>query len=146
MQGGGGGVALPSATTNHQENAEYSKSKKCLCRPNDSYQWFHGLDIEIFSPSSLNVACSWLVFRPVMVLQHVIHKVRTYMYTYSRNHSICPSSEMCDPPPPLPLPQASVSPPPNQRRGEHTRLRVRGWGSPNSDDWKESLVLCLPVM
>ncbi len=27
--------------------------------------------------------------------------------------------------------------------GVHTRLRVRGWGSPNSDDWRENLVLCL---
>ncbi len=27
--------------------------------------------------------------------------------------------------------------------GEHTRLRVRGWRSPNSDDWRKSLVLCL---
>ncbi len=43
-------------------------------------------------------------------------------------------------PPPL-LPQASVSPPRNQRGRGHTRLRVRGWG-PNSDDWKQSLVLC----
>jgi hypothetical protein len=25
----------------------------------------------------------------------------------------------------------------------HTRLRVRGWGSPNSDDWRKSLALCL---
>ncbi len=25
----------------------------------------------------------------------------------------------------------------------HTRLRVREWIGPNSDDWKESLVLCL---
>jgi hypothetical protein len=27
--------------------------------------------------------------------------------------------------------------------GGHTRLRVRGWGSPNSDDWRKSLALCL---
>jgi hypothetical protein len=27
--------------------------------------------------------------------------------------------------------------------GFQTRLRVRGWGSPNSDDWRENLVLCL---
>jgi hypothetical protein len=27
--------------------------------------------------------------------------------------------------------------------GVHTRLRVRGWGSPNSDDWGKSLALCL---
>ncbi len=46
-------------------------------------------------------------------------------------------------PPPLPLPLASVSPTPTKEEGVHTRLRVRGWGSPNSDDWRESLVLCL---
>ncbi len=48
-------------------------------------------------------------------------------------------------PQPLSL-QASVCsppPPPNQRRGEYTRLRVRGWGSHISDDWRISLVLCL---
>ncbi len=38
-----------------------------------------------------------------------------------------------DPPPPLP--QASVPP--------ESRLRVRGWGSPNLDDWGKSLSLCL---
>jgi hypothetical protein len=43
---------------------------------------------------------------------------------------------------PPPLPQASVSLPRNQK-GRHTRLRVRGWGSPNSDDWRKSLALCL---
>ncbi len=26
---------------------------------------------------------------------------------------------------------------------KHTRLRMRGWGSPNSDDWRKSLALCL---
>jgi hypothetical protein len=36
-----------------------------------------------------------------------------------------PSSELG---PPTPSPAVSVYPPLNQRRGEHTRLRVRGWG------------------
>jgi hypothetical protein len=27
--------------------------------------------------------------------------------------------------------------------GGHTCLRVRGWGNPNSDDWRNSLALCL---
>jgi hypothetical protein len=27
--------------------------------------------------------------------------------------------------------------------GEHTRLLVRGWGTPNSDDWRKGLALCL---
>jgi hypothetical protein len=26
--------------------------------------------------------------------------------------------------------------------GGHTRLRVRAWGIPNSDDWRKSLALC----
>ncbi len=39
------------------------------------------------------------------------------------------------------------APPRNQRSGEgHTRLRVRGWESPNSDDWRKSLALCLPIL
>ncbi len=49
-----------------------------------------------------------------------------------------PSSELGPPP----LPQASVSPPPEPKVGP-TRLRVRGWGSPNWDDWRKSLALCL---
>ncbi len=43
----------------------------------------------------------------------------------------------------LPLPQASVPLPPEPKGEGHTRLRVRGWESPNSDDWRKSLALCL---
>jgi hypothetical protein len=46
------------------------------------------------------------------------------------------------PPPPL-LQFVCIPPPLNQRRGEHTRLRVRWWGSLNSDDWRKSLALCI---
>ncbi len=38
-----------------------------------------------------------------------------------------PSSELDPPPPTPPFPEA----------GGHTRPRVRGWGSPNSDDWRK---------
>ncbi len=34
------------------------------------------------------------------------------------------------------------SPPPNQKGGD-SRQGVRDWGSPNSDDWRKSLPLCL---
>jgi hypothetical protein len=44
---------------------------------------------------------------------------------------------------PTPLPQAIVPSPPDQRDVGHTRLRLRVWGSPNSDDWRKSLALCL---
>ncbi len=48
------------------------------------------------------------------------------------------------PTPSPPLPTVSVNPPPprNQRRGTH-RLRVRGRGSPNTDDWRKSLAHCV---
>ena len=43
-----------------------------------------------------------------------------------------------------PLSRQRVCPSPRNQggRGVHTRLRVRGWESPNSDDWKKSLALC----
>jgi hypothetical protein len=42
-----------------------------------------------------------------------------------------------------PLSRQRVCPSPRYQGGGHTRLRVRGWGSPNSDDWRKSLALCL---
>ncbi len=36
-----------------------------------------------------------------------------------------------------PLSPASV-PLPQESKGEHTRLLVRGWGSPNSDDLRKA--------
>ncbi len=46
---------------------------------------------------------------------------------------------------PQPLSCKRVCPPSQEPKGGgvHTRLRVRGWGSPNSDGRRESLVLCL---
>ncbi len=52
--------------------------------------------------------------------------------------TVCPLVGIGNLPPPLS--PASVPPyPRNQRGGGHTRLRVRGWGSPNSDDWRKAL-------
>ena len=66
-----------------------------------------------------------------------IHKVLIYI----EHHSVCPLVGIGTPPPLLP--QASVPSPADQRVGGHTRLRLKGWGSPNSDDWRKSLALCL---
>jgi hypothetical protein len=38
---------------------------------------------------------------------------------------------------------SEFAPPPRSGRGGHTRLRVRGWGSPKSDDWRKTFALCL---
>jgi len=43
---------------------------------------------------------------------------------------------------PQPLSRQRVCPSPQMREGQ-TRLRVRGWGSPNSDDFRKSLGHCL---
>ncbi len=43
-----------------------------------------------------------------------------------------------------PLSRQRVCPPPQTKGWEgHTRLRVRGWGSPNSDYLRKRLALCL---
>jgi hypothetical protein len=38
-----------------------------------------------------------------------------------------------------PLSRQRASP---RNHGGHIRVRVRGWGSPNSNDWRKSLALC----
>jgi hypothetical protein len=65
------------------------------------------------------------------------HKVHTYI----EYHSVCPLVGIGTLPPPLS--PASVPLPPEPKGGGHNRLQVRGWGSPNSDDWRKSLALCL---
>ncbi len=42
-----------------------------------------------------------------------------------------------------PLSRQRVWPSPQNRGEGHIRMRVRGWGSPNSDDLRKSLALCL---
>ncbi len=64
------------------------------------------------------------------------HKVCIYI----DYHSVCPLVGIVTLP--TPLSPASVPLPP-EWGGGHTRQRVRGWGSPNSDDWRKSLALCL---
>ncbi len=44
---------------------------------------------------------------------------------------------------PNPSLASECAPPPRPGGGGHTRLQVRGWGSPNFDDWSKSLALCL---
>ncbi len=42
-----------------------------------------------------------------------------------------------------PVSRQRVCPSPEPKGGGHTRPLARGWGSPNSDDWRDSLALCL---
>jgi hypothetical protein len=67
--------------------------------------------------------------------ESVHHKVRIY----KEYHSVCPLVRIGTPP--TPLSPATVPLPP-EPGGRHTRVRVRGWGSHNSD-YRKSLALCL---
>jgi hypothetical protein len=73
---------------------------------------------------------------PTLFVYLTHHKVRIY----KEYHSVCPLVGTWFLP--TPLSPASV-PLPIEPEGRHTRLRVRGWGSPNSDDLRKSLGLCL---
>jgi hypothetical protein len=44
---------------------------------------------------------------------------------------------------PTPSPASECAPTPGIKGGGDTRVGVRGWGSPNSDDWRKSLAFCL---
>ncbi len=44
---------------------------------------------------------------------------------------------------PTPSLASECAPSPRTKGRGHTRLRAMGWGSPNSDDWRKSLALCL---
>ncbi len=61
-------------------------------------------------------------------------------YVYIKSPTVCPLVGIGTLP--TPLSPASVPLPP-EPGGGHTRLRLRGWGSPNSEDWIKSLGLCL---
>ncbi len=60
------------------------------------------------------------------------HKVRIY----KEYHSVCPLVGIGTLP--TPLSPASVPLPPELGGGGHTRLRLRGCGSPNSDDFRKA--------
>jgi hypothetical protein len=72
---------------------------------------------------------------------HFINALTHKVHTCIEYYSVCPLVIGTLPPPFSP---ASVPLPPEPKgEGGHTRLRVRGWGSPNSDDWRKGLALCL---
>jgi hypothetical protein len=74
----------------------------------------------------------------VYEIDHLWYGAQKYIYCYRQSNKVSvPSSELG---PSTPLWQANVSP--GTKGGGHTPLRLTGWGSPNSDDWRKSLALC----
>ncbi len=74
-------------------------------------------------------------------------KYQAYSYCIAQSTYIIKSTTVYVPSSELGLSQhlsrQRVCPSPQNRGGGHTRLPLRGWGSPNSDDWRKSLALCL---
>ncbi len=60
-----------------------------------------------------------------------------HIYEY---HIVCPLVGTGTLPTPSLASECAFRP---DQEGRHTRLRLRRWGSPNSDDWTKSLALCL---
>ncbi len=74
-----------------------------------------------------------------------VYTVYTYVRAQSKHTQsttvYVPSSKLG--PHPLSLRRVCNVCPPKPKEGKHTRFRARGWGSPNSDDLRKSLALCL---
>jgi hypothetical protein len=60
---------------------------------------------------------------------------------YKEYHSVCPLVGIGT----LPIPLSPASVPPSPRGRGHTRLRVRGWESPNSDEGTYTVIYVLYV-
>ncbi len=81
----------------------------------------------------------WLTSKHSLLLEKSFAQ-STYIQ-YIEYHISCPLVGIGTLPPPLS--PASMPLPPEPKRGGHTRLRVRGLMSPNSEDWRKGLAHCL---
>jgi len=78
------------------------------------------------------------MLKPIVLVSSISEIATHKVHIYTEYHSVCPLVGIGTLPPPL-----SSLGTKGWGGGGHTRLRVRGWGSPNSDDWRKSLALCL---
>jgi hypothetical protein len=72
-------------------------------------------------------------------LQGYLHTHSTHIY---RAPQCMSPRQNWDSPSPSPASECALPPVP-KGGGGHTRPRLRGWASPNSDDWRKSFALCL---
>ncbi len=98
-------------------------------------------------PDSMTIVClfnpnhHWLQYTHIYPPLHMRHTYchSVHLYTAQSTKVYVPSSELGLS---HPLSRQRVCPYPRyQRGGGHTRLRVRGWGSPNSDERTYTVVL-----
>ncbi len=83
------------------------------------------------------IAGSPVQYTPSQLMQYLPSPYSRSQSTYIYRAPQCMSPRWNWDSPPL-QPQASVPSPPDQRVGGHTRLRLKGWGSPNSNNWRNA--------
>jgi hypothetical protein len=89
-------------------------------------------------------ACSWPVVADLHHFDEEPDEGPHKIHTYKEYHSVCPLVGIGTLPPPLS--PASLPLPPEPKGGAgggHTRVRVRIRGSPNYNDRRKNLALCL---
>ncbi len=74
-----------------------------------------------------------------ITIQNIINFSHRGIILYLEYHSVCPFVRIGSAHPP---PASECVPPFNLRGGQHSPAG-EGMGGPNSDDWRESLALCL---
>jgi hypothetical protein len=86
----------------------------------------------------------------MIMYYHIEWKINYFNYllfisfhSYLQHHSVCPLVKLGSLYPLSPKRVCFSPEPKGGGGGLHTRLRVRRWGSPISDDWRKSLALCL---
>ncbi len=104
-----------------------------ICRPSDStVSEDAGIEPRTVATTALAVRRS-----NNSALSHPHYKV----HIYKEYHSVCPLVGIGTLPPPSHA--SECAPPPQAKGGRAHSPAGEGWGSPNSDDWRKSLALCL---
>ncbi len=113
-----------------------------LFGPDNRKYFLYWLQLFPLPPPPPAIQAAWRVRTPVSSLSISSIWVLPTKYVYIKSTTVYVSSSKIGTLP-TPLSPASVPLPPEPGVGGYTRLRVRGWGSPNSDDLRKGLVLCL---
>jgi hypothetical protein len=92
----------------------------------------------IYVPLHLHIQSIFSQVQRSCALVHILYIMSSGKAQYEQEY--VPASELGLP---HPLSRRRVCSSILTKGGGQTRLRVRGWGRPNSNDWRKSLALCL---
>ncbi len=109
---------------------------KYVGKPNKKHLWTSFYHSRLYNVNSIH-ACLLHILNRETKRESVDRGQAQSTYTvYKEYHSVCPLVGIGTLAPPLAPASVLLSPEPEG--GGHTRLRVRGWGSPNFDDLRKA--------